>query len=100
MDQNEFDYDATIGFMEIRECLPFVDPDNLSPEGVVMILLHLFNQKPGFVDRGHECNNKDTAWINAYLFRLQLITGDNGMEAFRVEKIGSSVDKMAALRGC
>ena len=30
----------------------------------------------------------------------ELITGDNGMEAFRVEKIGSSVDKMAALRGC
>jgi hypothetical protein len=46
------------------------------------------------VDFGHETNNRETAWVNGYLYRLR----DNGMESFVVENIGSSVDKMAALR--
>ncbi|MGC6482236.1 MAG: hypothetical protein ACON4T_01500 [Synechococcus sp.] len=62
------------------------------------ILLHLFRQKPGFVDRGHEINNKETAWVNAFLFRLQPGTDANGMEMFSVETIGSSADRMAKLR--
>lgn len=93
-----FDYSATISWMEIRENLPFVDPENLSPQNVLDILLHLFQQKPGFVDRGHEVNNKETAWINAFLFRLQRQRDQDGMDSFVVENIGSSVDRMANLR--
>lgn len=95
---DDFDYSATISFLEVREALPFVDPDNLSPLNVIDILLYLFQQKPGFVDRGHEVNNKETAWVNAYLFRLRPVIHEGGQEFFEVETVGSSVDKMAKLR--
>jgi hypothetical protein len=84
--------------MDIRENLPFIDPESLSPQDVLAVLLHLFQQKPGFIDRGHEINNKETAWVNAFLFRLTLANEQDGMEAFVVEVIGSSVDRMANLR--
>ena len=94
----DFDYSASISTMEVRENLPFVDPENLSSKDVLEVLLHLFRQKPGFVDRGHETNNKETAWVNAFLFRLKPCIDHDGMEAFVVEVIGSSVDRMANLR--
>ena len=47
----DFDYSASISMMDVRENLPFVDPENLSPQDVLEILLHLFRQKPGFVDQ-------------------------------------------------
>ena len=94
----DFDYSASISMMDVRENLPFVDPENLSSQDVLEVLLHLFRQKPGFVDRGHEINNKETAWVNAFLFRLKPGIDHDGMEAFVVEVIGSSVDRMANLR--
>jgi len=83
-----------ISFMDVREAFPFIDPERLNPNDVLEILLHVFHQTPEFVDRGHETNNRETAWVNGYLYRLR----DNGMEGFVVDNIGSSVDKMAALR--
>ena len=94
MMQDEFDYAASISFMDVRESLPSIDPENLSSQDVLDILLHLFSQKQEFVDLGHEVNNRETGWVNGYLFRLK----PNGPEAFVVETVGSSVDKMAALR--
>ena len=94
----DFDYSASISMMDIRENLPFVDPENLSSQDVLEVLLHLFRQKPGFVDRGHEINNKETAWVNAFLFRLKPDIDHDGVETFVVEIIGSSVDRMATLR--
>ena len=94
----DFDYSAFITSMDVRELLPTIDPEDLSPADVLEILLHLFQQKPGFIDRGHELNNRDTAWINAYLFRLKPHVNDQGMEGFLVETVGSSMDKMAELR--
>ena len=93
----DFAYSACISVLEVREALPTIDPDDLSPENVVKILLHLFQQKPGFIDRGHEVNNKETAWVNAYLFRLKPVIREGGEEYFEVETVGSSVDKMAEL---
>ena len=93
----DFDYSASISFMDVRENHPFVDPENLSAQNVLEVLLHLFRQKPGFVDRGHELNNTETAWINAFLFRLKPGINQDGMEAFVVEMVGSSVDRMANL---
>ncbi len=92
--QDKFDYAASISFMDVRESLPSIDPENLSSQDVLDILLHLFRQKQGFVDLGHEVNNRETGWVNGYLFRLK----PDGSEAFVVETVGSSVDKMAALR--
>ena len=94
----DFDYSASISMMDVRENLPFVDPENLSSQDVLEVLLHLFRQKPGFVDRGHEINNKETAWVNAFLFRLKPGNDHDGMETLFVEIIGSSVDRMANLR--
>ena len=94
----DFDYSASISMMDVRENLPFVDPENLSSQDVLEVLLHLFRQKPGFVDRGHEINNKETAWVNAFLFRLKPGIDHDGVETFVVEVIGSSVDRMATLR--
>ncbi len=94
----DFDYSASISMMDVRENLPFIDPENLSSQDVLEVLLHLFRQKPGFVDRGHEINNKETAWVNAFLFRLKPVIDQDGIEAFVVEMIGSSVDRMANLR--
>ena len=94
----DFDYSASISVMDVREALPFVDPENLSPQDVLEVLLHLFRQKPGFIDRGHETNNRETAWVNAFLFRLKPGQDADGMECFVVETVGSSVDKMAALQ--
>ena len=94
----DFDYSATITFLDVREALPAVDPDNLSALHVIDILLYLFKQKPGFIDRGHEVNNKETAWVNAYLFRLKPCISAGGEEFFQVETVGSSVAKMAKLR--
>ena len=98
MPTGDFDYSASISFLEIRESLPSVDPDNLTAQNVLDVLLHLFQQKPGFVDRGHEANNRETAWVNAYLFRLKPGIDSDGMEPFSVETVGSSVDRMAKLR--
>ena len=56
-----FDYSASISFLEIRDQLPLIDPECLSRQDVLAILLHLFDQKPGFVDRGHDVNNAETA---------------------------------------
>ena len=94
----DFDYSASISMMDVRENLPFVDPENLSSQDVLEVLLHLFRQKPGFVDKGHEINNKETAWVNAFLFRLKPGIDHDGVEIFVVEVIGSSVDRMANLR--
>ena len=98
MAPDDVDYAGSITFMDIREDLPMVDPENLSPQNVLEILLYIFQKKPGFIDRGHEVNNRETAWINAFLFRLKPDIGVDGMECFVVETVGSSVDKMAALR--
>ena len=94
----DFDYSTSISVLEVREALPSIDPEALSPQNVLEILLYLFQQKPGFIDRGHEVNNKETAWVNAYLFRLKPVIGEGGEECFEVETVGSSVDKMAKLR--
>ena len=93
-----FDYSASISAIDIRESLPSVDPENLSAEDVLAILLYLFQKKPGFIDRGHEINNRETAWVNAFLFRLKPDIDADGVECFVVETVGSSVDKMAELR--
>ncbi len=92
------DHSGSITFMDIREDLPMLDPENLSPQNVLEILLYLFQKKPGFVDLGHEINNRETAWVNAFLFRLKPVMNANGLEYFFVKTVGSSVDKMAALR--
>jgi hypothetical protein len=55
-------------------------------------------QKADFRDRGHEVNNKETAWINGFLLRLKPIIDDNGCQAFVVETMGSSMDKIALLK--
>ena len=52
MAPDDIDYAGSITFMDIREDLPMVDPENLSPQNVLEILLYLFQKKPGFVDRG------------------------------------------------
>jgi len=93
----DFDYSASISFLEIRDQLPAIDPESLGVQDVLAILLHLFHQKPGFVDRGHDLNNTETAWVNAYLFRLRPASVDQGLEEYVVECIGSSVDRMAEL---
>ena len=95
---DDFDYAAEISFLEIRDQFPLIDPESLSSKDVLAILLHLFQQKPGFLDRGHDTNNSETAWVNGYLYRLRSGTDAEGMEAFQVECIGSSVDRMAELR--
>ena len=91
---DELEKSLTISFLDVREAFPFIDPERLKPDDVLEILLHVFHQTPGFVDRGHETNNSETAWVNGYLYRLR----DNGIEGFVVDNIGSSVDKMAVLR--
>ena len=93
----DFDYSASISFLEIRDQLPSIDPESLSRQDVLTVLLHLFDQKPGFVDRGHDVNNTETAWVNAYLFRLRQGSDDQALEGYVVECIGSSVDRMAEL---
>ena len=98
MAPDDVDYAGSITFMDIREDLPMVDPENLSPQNVLEILLYIFQKKPGFIDRGHEINNRETAWVNAFLFRLKPDIDVDGMECFVVETVGSSVDKMAELR--
>jgi hypothetical protein len=86
---------GSLSYMDVRDQLPSIDPENLSSQDVLTILLHLFQQQPGFVDRGHEVNNKDTAWVNGFLFRLH---NDAAAEQFSIEELGSSVDKISALR--
>lgn len=95
---NDFDYSAQISFMDIRENLPAIDPENISAQQVVEVLLYIMWQKVDFRDRGHEVNNKETAWINGFLLRLKPIIDDNGNQAFAVETIGSSMDKIALLK--
>ena len=55
-------------------------------------------QKVNFQDRGHEVNNKETAWINGFLLRLKPVIDDNGIQAFVVKTMGSSMDKIALLK--
>ena len=86
---------GSMSYLDVRDQLPSIDPENLSPQDVLTILLHLFQQQPGFVDRGHEVNNKETAWVNGFLFRLQ---NDATVERLSIEEVGSSVDKISALR--
>ena len=92
-----FDVDTTgsLSYLDVRDQLPSIDPEDLSPQDVLTILLHLFQQQPGFVDRGHEVNNKETAWVNGFLFRLR---NDASAERLSIEEVGSSVDKISALR--
>ena len=92
-----FDVSTTgsLSYLDVRDQLPSIDPEALSPQDVLTILLHLFHQQPGFVDRGHEVNNKETAWVNGFLFRLH---NDSAAERLSIEEIGSSVDKISALR--
>ena len=97
MTSETFDYACSIIHMEIRDQFPFIDPENLSEQDVLNILLNLFKGKQGFIDRGHEVNNKETAWVNGFLFRLKAEIDETGMESYKVENIGSSVDKMAKL---
>ena len=47
MPTGDFDYSASISFLEIRESLPSVDPDNLTAQNVLDVLLHLFRRNPG-----------------------------------------------------
>ena len=98
MMENDFDYSAQTSFMDVRENLPSIDPENVSAEQVVEILLYLMRQKVDFRDRGHEVNNKETAWINGFLLRLKPVIDDNGSQAFVVETMGSSMDKIALLK--
>ena len=100
MTPEDFDYSASISFIDIREFLPSIDPDNPSAQDVLEVFLYLFKQKPGFIDKGHEANNGETAtaWINAFLFRLKNEHNAEGMEFFVVETVGFSVDKMATLQ--
>jgi hypothetical protein len=86
---------GSMSYLDVRDQLPSIDPENLTPQDVLNILLHLFHQQPGFVDRGHELNNKETAWVNGFLFRIH---NDAASEKLSIEEIGSSVDKIAALR--
>ena len=95
---NDFDYSAQISFMDIRENLPTIDPEDVSAPQVVEILLYLMRQKVDFRDRGNEANNKETAWINGFLLRLKPIIDDNGIQAYVVETMGSSMDKIALLK--
>ena len=94
----DVDYSGSITFMEIREDLPAIDPENLSSQNTLEILLYIFQKKPEFLNLGHQINNRETAWVNAFLFRLKPVVDANGLELFVVETVGSSVDKMAALR--
>ena len=48
---NDFDYSAQISFMDIRENLPAIDPENVSAQQVVEVLLYLMRQKVDFRDR-------------------------------------------------
>ena len=84
----------SIYLMGVREAFPYIDPERLSPGDVLDIVLSAFHQVQGFVNLGHETNNRETACVNGYLYRLK----DNDLQSFVVENIGSSVDKMAALR--
>ena len=86
---------GSMSYLDVRDQLPSIDPENLTPQDVLNILLHLFHQQPGFVDRGHELNNKETAWVYGFLFRIH---NDAASEKLSIEEIGSSVDKIAALR--
>ena len=95
---NDFDYSAQISFMDIRENLPTIDPEDVSAPQVVEILLYLMRQKVDFRDRGNEANNKETAWINGFLLRLKPIIDDNGIQAYVVETMGSSMDKIVLLK--
>ena len=78
--------------MDVREAFPFIDPKQLTQQDVLEILLHIFRQTQGFVDRVHEIGNRETVWLNGYLYRLR----NNGIDSFVEENIGSNVDKMAA----
>ena len=86
---------GSLSYLDVRDQLPSIDPEDLSPQDVLTILLHLFHQQPGFIDRGHEIKNKETAWVNGFLFRLQ---NDVSAERLSIEEVGSSVDKISALR--
>ena len=86
---------GSLSYLDVRDQLPSIDPEDLSPQDVLTILLYLFHQQPGFVDRGHEVNNNETAWVNGFLFRIH---NDAAAERLSIEEIGSSVDKIAALR--
>ena len=96
--KEDFDFSAQILFMDIREYLPAIDPENLSRKDVLQILLYLMNQKEGFLDRGHEENNEQTAWINGFLLKLIPNIDINGMQSYVVQCVGSSMDKIALLK--
>ena len=95
---DDFDYSGQISFMDVREYLPAIDPESLSKEHVLQILLYVMNQKENFLDRGHEENNEETAWINGFLLKLMPDIDRDGIQRFLVQCIGSSVDKIALLK--
>ena len=86
---------GSMSYLDVRDQLPSIDPENLSPQDVLTILLHLFQQQTGFFDRDHEVNNKVTAWVSGFLFRLQ---NDATAKRLSIEEDVSSVDKVSALR--
>ena len=43
--KSDFDFSAHILFMDVREYLPSIDPENLSRKDVLQLLLYLMNQK-------------------------------------------------------
>ena len=95
---DDFDYSGQISFMDVREYLPAIDPESLSKEHVLQILLYVMNQKENFLDRGHEENNEETAWINGFLLKLMPDIDRDGIQRFLVQCIGSSVDKIALIK--
>ena len=95
---NDFKCSAQISFMDVRENLPAIGPEDVSAQQVVEILLYLMRQKVDLRDRGYEVNNKEAAWINGFLLRLKSIIDDNGIQACVVETMGSSMDRIAMLK--
>ena len=95
--KSDFDFSAHILFIDVREYLPYIDPENLSRKDVLQLLLYLMNQKEGFIDRGHEENNEQTAWINGFLLKLIHNIDANGMHGYVVKCVGSSIDKISLL---
>ena len=96
--KSDFDFSAHISFMDIREYLPTIDPENLFKKDVLQVLLYIMHQKEGFVDRGHVENNEQTAWINGFLLKLIPDVDANGIQSYVVQCVGSSMDKIDLLQ--
>ncbi len=80
--------------MERRQNLSCINPENLSSRDVLELFLHLFGQKPGFVDRGHEMNHKETFCVSTFLFVPTPAIDPDGVEAFVSVVIGSMLTEL------